>query len=77
MKKLMQMVRTAAFDFRFKQAVKKANEYHHLTGNKFMVLLYKNRPVVKSKKNLKTMIVDGQLKCTIAQLENIALYITQ
>lgn len=70
------LIRDTLFYFRFKRAIRKADKYHRLTGNKFMVLLYKNRPIVKSKKNLKAMIADGKLKCTIGQLENIALYIT-
>ena len=41
-----------------------------------MVLMVKGRLIVKSKKNLKQLIKMHKLNCSIAALEEAALYIT-
>ena len=61
---------------RLKHAIKKANKFHNLTGYKYLVLNYKGKPVVKSKRSLKEMIKNGELNTTIQYLEQIALYKT-
>ncbi|MCQ2317970.1 MAG: hypothetical protein MJZ90_03505 [Bacteroidales bacterium] len=72
MKKLKKLFQ----QLRLKHAIKKANKFHNLTGYKYLVLNYKGKPVVKSKRSLKEMIKNGELNTTIQYLEQIALYKT-
>jgi hypothetical protein len=62
-----------------KNAIRKANEMAFRTGCKFLVLRYKRRFLVKSKKQLKQLIKDGYFVSgmTIQHIENIAIYITR
>jgi hypothetical protein len=61
-----------------KRAIKKANLMALLTGRKYLVLRYRKRFLVKSKKELKQLIKDGMFQSgfTIQKAEQIALYIT-
>ncbi|MBR4137823.1 MAG: hypothetical protein IKU05_05370 [Bacteroidales bacterium] len=72
MKKLKKLFQ----QLRLNHAIKKANKFHNLTGYKYLVLNYKGKPVVKSKRSLKEMIKNGELNTTIQYLEQIALYKT-
>jgi len=56
-------------------AVKKANRYHRLTGQKIVVLQKGNRFIVKSKRALKLLVKQGVLKTDIQTLEEQAFYI--
>ena len=55
-------------------AVKKAKRYHHLTGQKMLVLQKGNRFIVKSKRALKLLVKQGVLKTDIQTLEEQAFY---
>ncbi len=76
MKAVIKKIQNAIFHIRLTKAIKKANKYHELTKHKYMVLMWGKKPVVKAKQNLKVLIKNGTLKCTIQQLEAKALYIT-
>lgn len=65
------------YAMKLKRAILKADNMAALTGNKFMVLRWKNSLVVKSKKHLKNAIKSHRISCSIQQLEEMALYITQ
>jgi len=62
-----------------KRAVRKANRYFEQTGNKFFVLWYNGKPLVKSKQNLKELIKNKTFKkgLTINDIEKMALYCTR
>ena len=62
-----------------KRAVRKANRYFQITGNKFFVIWYKDHCLVKSKQNLKEMIKLGEFEksITIARIEKMALFCTR
>ena len=62
-----------------KRAARKANRYFEKTGNKFFVLWYNGKPLVKSKQNLKELIKEGTFKkgLTITNIEKMALYCTR
>jgi hypothetical protein len=66
-------------DRRLKNAIYKANKMAFRTGCKFMVLRYKHRFLVKSKKQLKQLIKEGYFVSgfSIHDIEKIALYITK
>ena len=76
-KKLIQLIDERIFEMRLKRAIRKADQMQELTGNKFLVLRWKNDLVVKSKKHLKNAIKKRRISCTIQQLEEMALYITR
>lgn len=77
MRKLFQFLDERIFDMRLKRAIKKADQMHALTGHRYMVLRWKDQLIVKSKKHLKNAIKSHRLKCSLQQLEEGALYITQ
>ena len=76
-KRLIKLLDERIYQMRLQRAIAKADNMKALTGNKFLVLRWKNDLVVKSKKQLKNAIKSHQLKCTIMQLEEMALYITK
>jgi hypothetical protein len=61
------------------RAIRKADKMAQLTGMKFLVLRYRNRFLVKSKRELKYMIRQGFFVSgfTIGYACKMALYITQ
>ena len=73
----MKKIKTLIYEYRMKKAIRKANEYHKLTGNKFLVVNVGGKLVVKSKKNLKYLIKTGVVNCSIQEIEELALYITK
>lgn len=77
LKKLIQLINERIFEMRLKRAIRKADRMASLTGNKFLVLRWKNDLVVKSKKSLKNAIKSRRINCPIQRLEEIALYITR
>ncbi len=76
-KRLIKLLDERIYEMRLKRAIEKAESMQRETGNKFLVLRWKNELVVKSKKHLKYAIKTGRLKCSIQQLEEMALYITK
>lgn len=76
-KRLIKLLDERIYEMRLKRAIEKAESMQRETGNKFLVLRWKNELVVKSKKHLKYAIKTSRLKCSIQQLEEMALYITK
>ena len=76
-KRLIKLLDERIYEMRLKRAIEKAESMQRETGNKFLVLRWKNELVVKSKKHLKYAIKTGLLKCSIQQLEETALNITK
>lgn len=76
-KRLIKLLDERIYEMRLKRAIEKAESMQRETGNKFLVLRWKNELVVKSKKHLNYAIKTGRLKCSIQQLEEMALYITK
>ncbi len=61
------------------KAIKKANKYFQATGNRFLVVWYDGKPLVKSKQELRKLIKQGYFKkgLTIQKIEKTALYSTR
>ena len=74
---MFQLIKDLIFGFRFKRAVKKADQ-HHITHRKYMVLVINKRLEVLSKQELKKFIAGGVFRkgTTTRDLEAKALYIT-
>lgn len=66
-------------NYLIQKAIKKANKYFQATGMKFLVIWYKNKPLVKSKQELRKLIKQGYFKkgLTIQKIEKMALYSTR
>lgn len=64
------------FDWRFKRACKKADQYTKTTGYKCLVLMIGGKPVVKYRKVLKEEIKNKNWVCSLEILEKHALYKT-
>lgn len=73
---MINSIKEKVFYFRLKRAIRNANEMARLSGNKFLVLNFKGKPIVKSKQNLKKMIARKELNTTIQYLEAIAYHVT-
>jgi hypothetical protein len=67
------------YEYQLRQAVKKADWMAKKSGCKFLVLRYRKRFLVKSKKELKKLIKDGCFVSgfTVQKAEKIACYITK
>ena len=76
MKGIFQFLRERIFRMRLKRAIREAETLRRMTGKKHLVVRWKNKPVVVSKQRLKLAIKRHELRCTIRQVEEMALYIT-
>lgn len=65
--------------WKFRRAVKKADYYHHITHRKYFVLVVNRQYCVISKRRLKRLIAERtfRLGVTLADIEALALYVTQ
>ena len=77
--KLILKLKHRYYEYQLKKAVKKADWMAKKSGCRFLVLRYKKRFLVKSKKELKRLIKDRcfQNGFTIQKAEKIACYITK
>ena len=75
---MIQLIKDLIFGFRFKQAVKKADRFHHITHRKYMVLVVNKRLTVLSKKEVRQFVANGIFRkgTTVADIEKKALYTT-
>lgn len=75
---LMKTLRNLIFHYRLKRAVKRANELHALTGCRYLVILWKSRPLAIQRREMKQWIATRKLRkgITIRDIEQRALYIT-
>ena len=62
-----------------KRAIRKANLFFNKTGQKFLVVWVKGRPVVKSKQELKRLVKSKYFVkgLTIQDIERMAIYKTR
>lgn len=65
------------FDFRLKRAIRKAQADADLYGKKFLVLVYDKKPVVVSKRGIKSLIRRHRFSrgFTPAKAESLAVYV--
>ena len=75
---MLQLIKDLIFAFRFKQAVKKADRFHHITHRKYMVLVINKRLEVLSKQEIRKFLANGifQKGTTLSDIELKALYTT-
>lgn len=75
---MFQLIKDLIFAFRFKQAVKKADRFHHITHRKYMVLVINKRLEVLSKQEIRKFLSNGIFRkgTTLSDIEQKALYTT-
>ncbi|MCF0257480.1 MAG: hypothetical protein HUK10_14530 [Bacteroides heparinolyticus] len=75
---MIQFFNRLLFAWRFKRAVRKANNFHELLKMKFYVIIFDGKPVVVSKQNIKSMIHKRRFKKGVKpdDIERKALYVT-
>lgn len=74
---LIKSIKEKIFRKRLAQAIKEADKKAFITHQRQLVVLYDNKPVVKSKNELSSLINNGTLKnIDIQKIEQIALYKT-
>jgi hypothetical protein len=61
---------------RLKRAIKKANRLYNQTGYQYLVLLYRNKFIVKSRKEIKELVRLKYFGCSLQTIERIAIYKT-
>jgi hypothetical protein len=78
MVKILIKIKKWYYEYQLRQAIKKADWMAKKSGFRFLVLRYKKRFLVKSKKELKRLIKEGHFVpgFTIQRAEAIACYIT-
>lgn len=64
------------FKFRLNRAINLANKKAKQTFYRYYVILWKGKPLVVRKKNIKLWIRTKKLNTTIKQIEAKALYVT-
>lgn len=76
---MIQLIRDLIFGRRYKRAVKKAVKVQGLTGRKQFVIMYKGRPVVISKRKIRTLVATHYFAkgMTVQDIERKALFVTK
>ena len=76
---MIQLIRDLIFGWRYKRAVKKAVKVQGLTGRKQVVIMYKGRPVVISKRKIRTLVATHYFAkgMTVQDIERKALFVTK
>ena len=76
---MIQLIRDLIFGWRYKRAVKKAVEVQRLTGRKQFVVVYNNKPVVISKRKIRTLVATHYFAkgLTVQDIEKKALFVTK
>lgn len=75
---MIELIKDLIRGWRYKRAVKKANELSKLLGIKYLVLYWGGRFKVVPKQNIKQMIKDHHFRkgTKMADIERRALYVT-
>ena len=75
---MYRLIKDIIFGFRFKRAVKRANNLHNITHRKYMVLVINKKLEVLSKQEVRKFVAGGifQKGTTVGDIESKALYIT-
>jgi len=76
---MIQLIRDLIFGWRYERAVKKAVKVQGLTGRKQFVIMYKGRPVVISKRKIRTLVATHYFAkgMTVQDIERKALFVTK
>lgn len=76
---MIQLIKDIIFGWRYKRAVKKALRFQRLTGRKQFVIAYKGKPVVVSKKKIRTLVATHYFVkgMTVQDIEKKALFVTK
>ena len=76
---MKQLIKDLIFGWRYKKAIKKAVETQRLTGRKQFVVMYEGKPIVVSKKNIRTLVATHYFKkgTTVQDIEKKALFVTK
>ena len=76
---MIQLIKDLIFGWRYKRAVKKAIEIQYLTGRKQFVVMYEGKPVMVSKKKIRSLVSTHYFKkgMTVQDLEKRALFVTK
>lgn len=75
---VIKSIKKSIHEWRVRRAIRKADKMAKQTKLFFLVLLFKGKPIVKSRTSLKQAIKAGKYKkgVTIESLEKIAIYKT-
>lgn len=76
---MIQLIKDLIFGWRYKRAVRKALRFQRLTGRKQFVIAYKGKPVVVSKKKIRTLVATHTFTkgITVQDIERRALFVTK
>lgn len=76
---MIKLIKDIIFRWRYKRAVKKAVNIQSLTGRKQFVILYEGKPVVVSKKKIRSLVAIHYFKkgVTVQDIEKRALFVTK
>lgn len=75
---MYRLMKDIIFGFRFKRAVKRANNLHNITHRKYLVLVINKKLEVLSKQEVRKLVANGIFRkgTTVGDIERKALYIT-
>jgi hypothetical protein len=62
--------------FRLKMAIRKANKLYRETRYKYMVILWRNKYIVISRKKAKELVRQKYFGCSLETIERMAIYKT-
>lgn len=75
---MIRLIKDIIFGFRFKRAVKRADDLHNITHRKYLVLVINKKLEVLSKQEVRKFVANGIFRkgTTVGDIERKALYIT-
>ncbi len=76
---MIQLIKDIIFGWRYKRAVKKALKVQSLTGRKQFVIMYNGKPVVVSKRKIRSLVSTHYFRkgLTVQDIEKRALFVTK
>ncbi len=76
---MIQLIKDIIFGWRYKRAVKKALKVQSLTGRKQFVIMYNGKPVVVSKRKIRSLVSTHYFRkgVTVQDIEKRALFVTK
>ena len=74
----MNTIQKIIFNWRYKRAVRKADKLHKSTKRKYLVVVLNGKPVVLSKRKVRTLIATRHFRrgTTVRDIEDRAIYTT-
>ena len=74
----MNIIQKIIFNWRYKRAVRKADKLHKSTKRKILVVVLNGKPVVLSKRKVRTLIATRYFRrgTTVRDIEDRAIYTT-